>query len=261
MGRIGQHQSRSWWRRLLWPGRSTSSWQWKIAAPVAFVCAGLLAATSAINARGTDLRGGRNDSLIEIVSSERAQVEALEQQSRSLQVQVSALSSAENGADGGLTHRAAAAGADAGLVGLTGSGVDVALSDAPHDETVPAGTDPDLLLVHQQDIQAVVNAFWAGGARGVSLQGKRVIATTGIKCVGNTVVLQGVPYSPPYRIVAVGDPTRLYRALMASPDVQDYLDYVPAPYHLGWSVQESAHLSVPGYAGPVDLQYAEPVQP
>ena len=53
--------------------------------------------------------------------------------------------------------------------------------------------------MHQQDIQAVVNALWAGGAEAMTIQGQRVISTTGIKCVGNTVVLHGVPYSPPYR--------------------------------------------------------------
>ncbi len=45
---------------------------------------------------------------------------------------------------------------------------------------------PELPGVHQQDIQAYVNALWAGGARAVTLQGQRLISTTGIRCVGNT---------------------------------------------------------------------------
>ena len=58
--------------------------------------------------------------------------------------------------------------------------------------------------MHQQDIQAVVNALWAGGAEAMTIQGQRVVSTTGIKCVGNVVILHGVPYSPPYRISAIG---------------------------------------------------------
>ena len=41
--------------------------------------------------------------------------------------------------------------------------------------------------------------------RPITLQGQRLISTTGIKCVGNTVVLDGVPYSPPYVIEAIGE--------------------------------------------------------
>ena len=81
------------------------------------------------------------------------------------------------------------------------------LTDAPRSVDVP-GLDPNVLVVHQQDIQAFVNALWAGGAEAISLQGQRLISTTGIKCVGNTVVLDGVPYSPPYVIEAIGDPAR-----------------------------------------------------
>jgi uncharacterized protein YlxW (UPF0749 family) len=134
----------------------------------------------------------------------------------------------------------------------------VTLNDAPGGGEVPRGTDPNLLLVHQQDIQAVVNALWAGGASGVSLQGQRVIATTGIKCVGNTVVLQGVPYSPPYRIAAVGSPVALRAALAASPQVQTYRDYTAPPYNLRWSLRQPESIRLPAYAGALSLQYARP---
>lgn len=244
------------------PGRSDRAhrgWGWRLAAPVAFVCAGLLAATSAINAQGTDLRGGRNDSLIEIVSTERAHVESLQAQRDALQEQVNALGESVNGDQMSRLQRSLdRLAAPAGLRSLSGPGLAVTLDDAPRGEQVPPGTDPNLLLVHQQDIQAVVNALLSGGAEGVSLQGHRIISTTGIKCVGNTVVLEGVPYAPPYRIVAVGDPTAMFKGLLSSPEVRNYRDYVLPPYNLGWSVREDSALSVPGYTGPVSLEYASP---
>ncbi len=241
------------------PGRTSRSWGWQFAGPLAFACAGLLAATSAINAQGTDLRGGRNTSLIEIVSTERAKVEAQKRQEAALQAQVDALA---KGLSGGqvdvLQRRIDTLGLPAGLRSLTGPGIVVTLNDAPRDQEVPAGTDPDLLVVHQQDIQAVTNALWAGGAEGISLQGNRIISTTGIKCVGNTVVLQGVPYAPPYRIVALGPTASMYRALQSSPEVRNYRDYVPPPYNLGWSVRSSPQLRIPGFRAPIALAYAEP---
>lgn len=244
---------------MLFPGGTGGSWGWRVLTPVVFVCAGLLAATSAINARGTDLRGGRNDSLIEVVSTEKAKVENLQRQTTRLQQQVDDLSAGINGDQlKALQHRVDTVEIPAGVRSLTGPGIVVTLSDAPHGEPAPDNADPNLLVVHQQDIQAVANALWTGGADGISLQGNRIISTTGIKCVGNTVVLQGVPYAPPYRIVAVGNVTDMYRALVASPEVQNYRDYVSPPYNLGWSVRSKETLAVPSYAGPVDLQFAQP---
>lgn len=259
MGQHPRHEAPRRWRALLWTGRTGSPWPWRIAGPVALGFAGLLAVTSAVNARGTDLRGGRNDSLIEIVSTERHKVETQLAQTRALQEQVDALAaSLDNQRADRLRAQLRRLELPTGLRGLAGRGLVVTLDDAPPDQEVPSGTDPNLLVVHQQDIQAVTNALWAGGADGISLQGRRIIATTGIKCVGNTVVLQGVPYAPPYRIVAVGNATSMYQALLRSPEVQNYRDYVAPPYNLGWSVRQSAQLSVPAYTGPLDLQYADP---
>ena len=87
-----------------------------------------------------------------------------------------------------------------------GPGVTVTLSDAPEDVINSTTSDLNLLVVHQQDIQAVVNAHVEGRRRRRSpIQGQRVVTTTGIKCEGNSVQLQGVPYPQPYVIEAVGD--------------------------------------------------------
>ena len=70
----------------------------------------------------------------------------------------------------------------------------------------PGGLGPDDLVVHQQDVQAVVNALWRGGADGVQVMDQRLIATSAVRCVGNTLILQGRVYSPPFTVTAVGDP-------------------------------------------------------
>ncbi len=233
---------------------------WRVAVPVVLGFAGLLAATSSIDAAGTDLRGGRNTDVIGLVSEQRHDVESLKSQIRVLQTAVDQLTSQVGGAKSKqLQRQLARLEGPAGLDPLTGSGLVVSLDDAPLGEKVPDGTDPNLLVVHQQDIQAVVNALWAGGADAISLQGQRIISTTGIKCVGNTVVLQGVPYSPPYRIAAVGDTTRMYAGLLASPEVRNYRDYTVAPYNLGWSLRPVSSYTIPGYSGALTLAYAKPM--
>jgi uncharacterized protein YlxW (UPF0749 family) len=91
----------------------------------------------------------------------------------------------------------------------------------------------------------------------MTIQGQRVISTTGIKCVGNTVVLHGVPYSPPYRIAAIGDPAQLERSLDASDYIDAYQTFVQT-YSLGYDVTPSARLDLPAYKGSTTLTYAEP---
>ncbi len=247
------------WRRRARAWTTSRPLVWRLSVPVACACAGLLATTSMINARGTDLRSGRHTDLIGLVSEQRSTVEGLRRSVQTLQDDVDALAQQVSGTKiDRMRRQLAKLETPAGLTGLSGPGLVISLNDAPPDQPGAGDLDPNLLLVHQQDIQAVVNALWAGGAEGMSLQGQRVISTTGIKCVGNTVVLQGVPYSPPYRIVAVGDGAAMYDALRASPQVQNYLDYVRAPYHLGWTLRDDPTLKVPSYTGPIVLDFARP---
>jgi uncharacterized protein YlxW (UPF0749 family) len=118
---------------------------------------------------------------------------------------------------------------------------------------------PDYLVIHQQDLQAVVNALWLGGAQGIKVMDQRLISTSAVRCVGNTLILQGRVYSPPYKITAIGDPQKLQKALADSPAIQNYMVYVNV-YGLGWKVEENGTVTLPGYSGTVDLHYAKPVE-
>jgi uncharacterized protein YlxW (UPF0749 family) len=228
--------------------------------PVACACAGLLATTSMINARGTDLRGGRHSDLTGVVADQSDQVQTLRSEAAAVQADIDELTKQVNGPQvDQINRRLDRLAAPAGVEALVGPGLVVTLDDAPRDQDVPDGTDPNLLVVHQQDLQAVINALWAGGAEGISLQGQRIIGTTGIKCVGNTVRLQGVPYAPPYQIVAVGDSAKMFDSLTASPEVQDYRAFTSPPYNLGWELRDESRLTVPAYTEPISLDYAKPL--
>ncbi|MPN08316.1 hypothetical protein SDC9_155598 [bioreactor metagenome] len=94
----------------------------------------------------------------------------------------------------------------------------------------------------------MVNALFAGGAEAMTIQDQRVIATTAVKCVGNTVVLHGVPYAPPYVITAIGNQSALEAALAADPGVQIYRQYAQA-YQLGYQQQRIGEVTMPGFSG------------
>ena len=136
----------------------------------------------------------------------------------------------------------------------------ITLDDAPKEALDAAGDDLEAvsdLLVHQQDIQAVANALWAGGAEAMTIQDQRVVSTTGIKCVGNVVILHGVPYSPPYRISAIGPTDEMLTSVSTSPYIQLYLQVVEES-GLGWDVAVDPSMEMPGYTGTTDLEYAKP---
>jgi uncharacterized protein YlxW (UPF0749 family) len=238
--------------------RSARSLGWRLLAPLVFVVAGALFVTSWVTSGGTDLRAGRYDDLDGLANAEAKDLQALQGRSADLSAEVDRLTtSLGSTAAAAAQRRANELRAPVGLTPVAGAGVTITLDDAPDEALARAGSDVSLLLVHQQDIQAVANALWAGGAQAMTLQGQRVVATTGIKCVGNTVVLHGVPYSPPYRISAVGPVGRMLDSVDTDPYIGYYLQSVTKG--LGWKVEQEPALRLPGYDGPTDLQYARPV--
>ena len=236
------------------PGRSPA---WRVLVPVTALVAGLLFATSAATAAGTDLRAGRRTQLTDLIAAERRTVDAQERRAARLRAEVAvvqAVAAAGNSRVAAERAKADALAGAAGLVAVSGRGVTVSLDDAPRREGVPPASDnPDDLVVHQQDVQAVVNALWAGGADAMTLMGQRVISTSAVRCVGNTVVLHGRVYSPPFVVSAIGDPERLRTALDEEPGVELFRSYVDR-YDLGWSVR-TVDLELPAYEGPLELPH------
>ncbi|MEV3872713.1 DUF881 domain-containing protein [Streptomyces sp. NPDC049906] len=228
-----------------------------------FALAGLLFVTSFNTAKGTNIRTDASLLKLSDLIEERSHRNGeLEGGLRVLREDVAGL--AEQGRDGAAPDsRLEALEDQAGTRELRGSALTVTLNDAPPDARpkLPGYPEPqpDDLVIHQQDLQAVVNALWQGGARGIRVMDQRLISTSAVRCVGNTLILQGRVYSPPYKITAVGETAKLKRALTAAPAIQNYMLYVNA-YGLGWKVDEEGTVTLPGYAGAVDLHQAEPVR-
>ncbi|WP_145952842.1 DUF881 domain-containing protein [Tessaracoccus aquimaris] len=225
----------------------------RVATVLVCVLAGLMMTVAGLAARGTDLRSDRGADLRDLIVTQADRNEELRGHASELSGEVESLSAAQPGSSG-LSQEVRVAELEASMLPVTGPGLRVTLMDAPND-VKPAGVDDDALVVHQQDIQAVVNALWAGGAEAMTIQGERVISTTGIKCVGNTVVLHGIPYAPPYVIEAIGDQESLQRGLDESHAIEIYRQYVAA-YGLGYSVDRVGTLELPAYDGTVGLRFA-----
>lgn len=228
-----------------------------------FALAGLIFWISFDTSEGHDIRTDETMLRLSDLIRERSDRNGrLESSAAELRSEVDALAERDNGATEAERRALQKTKRAAGTTGVTGAGLTVTLTDAPPDAVplIPGVPDPSPndLVIHQQDLQAVVNALWKGGARGIEVMDQRLISTSAVRCVGNTLILQGRVYSPPYEVTAVGDPAKLREAMNTAPAIQNYLGYVDA-YGLGWDVQQHREVHLPGYSGTVDLQQAEPV--
>jgi uncharacterized protein YlxW (UPF0749 family) len=138
-----------------------------------------------------------------------------------------------------------------GLVAAEGPGVIVTLDDSSERES-PSGNLNDL-VIHSQDVQAVANGLWAAGAEALAVNGQRVVPTSAILCVGNTLLINGTVHSPPFRFTALGADLR--GAFTGDPLVQRLAEDADR-FDLGFKVEDRDRVSVPAYTGTSKVRFA-----
>lgn len=194
-----------------------------------------------------DPRASRRERLVDLIEREDERARALRRQVDLLQGRISAL---EEGEARGSLERLRARMDDlapaAGTAAVQGPGLRVELRDSALREA-PTG-DPNDLVIHEQDLQAVVNALWAGGAEAVAINGERITASSAVRCVGNTLLLHGNVYAPPYRIAAIGPPRGMRAALRSDALVQRFT-VLSEELKLGFDVQDATRLRLPAFRG------------
>ncbi|GAA0564057.1 DUF881 domain-containing protein [Paractinoplanes ferrugineus] len=233
---------------------------WSVAVPLIALAAGLLFTTSARTADGTQLRDDRRPQLAQLIADKKNRLAAREKSAAELRNEVDADSARLAETDLPVKQarqRADALRAGAGFTALRGQGLTVTLNDSPRraSDMGPNAPDNDDLVVHQGDVQAVVNAMWAGGAEAMSIMDVRVISTSAVRCVGNTLLLHGQVFSPPFKITAIGEPTTMRQALESAEGVQQFRDAV-ADFGLGYTETVERNVTVRAYDGSSDLRSA-----
>ena len=234
------------------PGRG-----WRFAAPVALAGCGALLVISARAAGGDDLRPIDHTDVADLVRAEEQRTEELSAELERLATEVEALTAEKGSAKSDqLEEQVNQLRSSAGLTAVQGPGLTVRLDDAP----LPAGelqpgTQLDDYVVHQQDLDGVINALWAGGAEAMMVMDQRIIATSTIRCVGPVLLLQGRRYAPPYTITAIGNQDTMQQALDVSEAVTEYRLYADF-IGLGYQVEHEDHVTMPAYDGPIEVSEA-----
>lgn len=103
----------------------------------------------------------------------------------------------------------------AGLVTVTGKGIVITMEDAP----AKGDLDIEEYIIHDNNVNDILDELKANGAQAISINGERVVLTTKPVCAGPTIIVNESRYPPPYVIKAIGDPEILYEAIENMPQV------------------------------------------
>ncbi len=144
----------------------------------------------------------------------------------------------------------------AGLTAVQGPGLVVTLKDG---KRFPPGSPNFVVMqsmVHDADINQVVNELKAAGAEAISVNDQRLIATSPVRCAGPTVYVNYTPQTPPFVIKAIGSARDLQNALNLPNGVADGLRNIdPAMIKM----QQMPRIVVPAYSGASTPKFAKPL--
>ncbi|GFG65619.1 membrane protein [Mycobacterium kubicae] len=236
---------------------------WRFGVPLVCLLAGvLLGATHGVSG-GAEIRRSDAPRLVDLVREAQSSVSRLDTRREALTTRLDAVHGrSTDAALAAMLRRTAELAADGGMNPVHGPGLAVTLNDAQRDANgrFPRDASPDDLVVHQQDIDAVLNAMWSAGAEAIQMQDQRIIASSVVRCVGNTLLLNGRTYSPPYTITAIGNAAAMQAALGAAPLVTLYKQYV-VRFGLGYHEEVKADVQIAGHSEPVRMHFAQPLGP
>lgn len=140
----------------------------------------------------------------------------------------------------------------AGEVPLHGPGVLVVVNDSK--VTPKAGENPNLYVIHDNDLLRLLNELRAAGAEALSINQERLLDISEVRCAGPTVSVNNTRFSPPYEIRAIGDPKTLESALRLRGGVVETLKF----WGITVDVKKKDNLVIPAYKGTRHFEYARP---
>ena len=214
---------------------------------IALVCV-VLGIMLAVQFRAT--QGIRSNVTYQRIEDLSAQLKAIEQERDGLLEEVHELRQKVGGGEEFQNIKMGA-----GIVDLRGPGVVVTIDDSQ--KIAKAGENPNLYVIHDDDLLKVINELRAAGAEAISINGQRLIATSEIRCAGPTLSVNNTRYTPPYEILAIGDPKTLDNALKMRGGIVETLRF----WGIQISISKMDNIVVPAYKSSFRFDHARPIEP
>jgi len=128
-----------------------------------------------------------------------------------------------------------------GLTVVRGAGLEITLANGDK-----ANTEDDSLLIHAADLRDLVNLLRAGEAQAISINGQRVVASTTINSVGNTILVNNVHLVSPFKILAIGEVGLILDRMNDQKAYPDLYQRISAQ-KVKFVLKQAANLIVPAY--------------
>jgi uncharacterized protein YlxW (UPF0749 family) len=224
-----------------------------LARVLVMVLFGLLVVTAAVQTsrNAADEAAGR-ETLINQIRARSAQVDARRERVADLRQEVEGLQSAylEATAEGrALSATLSRLGLVTGSVAVTGPGVKIVVDDNPN-----ATSDTQRVL--DEDLQKLANALWVSGAEAISINGQRLNALSAIRGAGDAITVNFTSLSPPYTVLAIGNPNTMLARFVDSTHGSEWFD-LQAVHGLQFHMTAEESLRVSANTR-LDLRHATP---
>ena len=139
----------------------------------------------------------------------------------------------------------------AGDLEMHGKGIKLVLDDSKI--ASKPGENPNLYIIHDDDLLRVINELRAAGAEAIAINGERIVAMSEIRCAGPTLSVNNNRSAPPYEIKAIGNPNNLESALKLRGGVLENFKF--------WGIQadlsQSEDIVIPAFKGRKSFEYAK----
>lgn len=136
---------------------------------------------------------------------------------------------------------------------LQGPGVEVTVADSA--KPLQRGEDPNIAIVHNDDLLRLVNELRSAGAEAVAINDQRLVASSEIACAGSTILVNKTRLVPPFDVRAIGNPDTMYAALTMRGGIVEYLQF----YGIQVKISKESNVLIPMYSGSGLYHYARPV--
>jgi uncharacterized protein YlxW (UPF0749 family) len=213
---------------------------------VALALLGLLLTVAAVQTRQSAPAVAREKAeLLDRISSETRQNDALRDRASTLQEQVThlqndVLASTASGQD--LRERLTTLDVLAGTGRVQGPGIRLVIDDAPPDDVSGSSSDEGRIL--DIDLQHVVNGLWSAGAEAVAVNGQRLTTMTAIRGADKSITVDYRPLARPYVVEAIGDPATLEARFIESPG-GEWLSTLKTGQHIRLDTSAADKLTLP----------------
>ena len=160
----------------------------------------------------------------------------------------------KKGADHVADHALARLQLLAGTTEVEGAGIEIVLDDS----NIPkkANENPNLYIIHDEDLLRVLNELRAAGAEAISLNDQRIVAMSEVRCAGPTVSVNNVRSAPPYVIKAIGAPKTLTSALRLRGGVAETFEF----WGIQVKIKSYEKVRIPALKEPRNYKYAKNVE-